>query len=105
MRTKRFLLTDFLFLLVLCVKAQNKYEFMSIIYDPPGKRICISIDGDTILTETVELSPKSDYYHMNTNPLLKKVKEQQDKDWELMNFSLAGVRDQYIAFLRKKKKN
>jgi uncharacterized protein YqgQ len=108
MKTKHILFTSLFLLLVLFSKAQDKYEFMTIGYDYIYKEIIISINGKEFLKEKLEL-PKEERSHLNTNPLLAKTIEYQDKGWELMNFETyvrtagsLGVPD-YIAYLKKKK--
>ena len=66
--------------------AQEKFEFMTISYDTYNERICVSINGKEFVREPVVLAD-SVYYHLNTNPLLEKVLEFQNKSWELINMS------------------
>ncbi len=108
MKTKRIILTIALFILFLCYKAQGKYEFMSIGYDAVVHQLVVSVDGKQVLTEQVELE-KAEKGYLNSGPLLKKVSEYQEQDWEVITFNTSGlsvgsgVRLVYVAFLRKKK--
>lgn len=85
--------------------AQDKYQFMTINYESYTNGMCISIDGETLLKEKVDL-PKNENTNLNTNPVLKKIKEYQDKGWELVTFEtypFGGGFPAYDAFMRKKK--
>lgn len=85
--------------------AQDKYEFMTINYESLYNDVCVSIDGETLLTERADLPKEEDKKNLTTNPLLKKVKEYQDKGWEVMTFDTycVGIYPSYIAYLKKKK--
>lgn len=109
MKTKQLICTLAILISVVISKAQEKYEFMVIEYvGPPIKVISISIDGvqfealDVVYTRF----EKSGY---NANPLLAKVKEYQDQDWEVMNFATqiggggANTTEFFFAYLRKRK--
>jgi hypothetical protein len=106
MKTKTIVLMVALLLTTLMTKAQNKYEFMAIIYAPSVNELTISLDGKEFLKEEVKLE-KNETSPRNMNPLLKKVSEYQDSDWELLSFNpstQSSYNDgKYIAFLRKKK--
>jgi hypothetical protein len=83
--------------------AQDKYEFMTINYSAIDNIVGISIDGKEFLTEKTE-SSKGKHSYMDTNPILLKLKEYQDKGWEIMSFnSGSGSYNMYFAYLRKKK--
>ena len=89
--------------------AQEKYEFMTITYyiTLSSKVTLISIDGKDFLKEEVALE-KEAADKCNTNPLLLKVKEYQDKNWEVMSFNTVlaptnTVGYLHIAYLRRKK--
>jgi hypothetical protein len=106
MKTKHIFFTLLFLLLLVFAKAQDKYEFMIISYEAQFK-ISISIDGNMFLSEKVNL-PKEQNYQLNANPLLLKVKEYQDKGWEIitLNTQVAGSTGNgctYFAYLRKKK--
>ena len=84
--------------------AQDKYEFMAINYQVGSPTvIAVSIDGVEFSKEKVSL-PKESNDPLNINPLFSKVKEYQEKGWELMtfNFSAPGYYF-YVAYLKKKK--
>ncbi|MES2133064.1 MAG: hypothetical protein V4506_11985 [Bacteroidota bacterium] len=103
---KKFFLVAVLVISASIAVAQDKYEFMTINY-LTQRTITISIDGEIFLKEKVELS-KEESTEFNTNPLLKKVKEYQDKGWEILNFNSYGQINggiNHIAYLRKKKTN
>lgn len=107
MKTKKILLTIALFTFVAFVNAQEKYQFMSISYTDYGgmrRELQISIDGNDFLVEDIELK-KKEKATFNTNPLLAKVKEYQDKGWEVMNLYTTAVVSSvfHTAYLRKKK--
>ena len=108
-KNKIILTIIFLFVTVINMNAQQKYEFMTIsfYYNVSSKEILISIDGKEFLKEEVKME-KKDADYCNTNPLLSKVKEYQDKGWEVMSFhtvNTAGssIGYNHIAYLRKKK--
>lgn len=85
--------------------AQDKYEFMTVNYETFRNTLYISIDGETLLKEKVDLS-KDENTNLNTNPTLKKIKEYQDKGWELVTFetySYGAGFPAYMAFMKKKK--
>lgn len=104
----------FSLLLMFCsfadVKAQQKYEFMSIGYyiqNNGGGVIAISINGGDFIEE--ELKPdKRKNNGFDTNPLLLKVNQYQEKGWEVMSFEVVPLNSllySYVhwAYLRKKK--
>ncbi len=106
MKPKQLLFTLALFLSVAFIKAQDKYEFMIIEYTTFKYEIGISIDGKEFQKEKADFTSqeKSGY---NANPLLLKVKEYQDKGWELMNFNSAinggTTAEVHFAHLRRKR--
>ncbi len=103
MKTKQILLTSLFLLLVLFSKAQDKYDFMTINYMTTYNLVVISINGKELLEEKLEV-PKSKFAFLNTNPLLAKVIEYQDKGWDVMEFDTnANAMTSYIAYLKKKK--
>lgn len=97
--------------------AQDKYQFLVIEYSTMDGKIAVSIDGLEFQKSKVDYD-KHDKSGFNANPILEKVNEFQDKDWELMSFNtqIAGrtmpgtnpvtYNDQEIwfAYMRKKKK-
>jgi len=88
------------------VKAQDKYEFMTISYVSRFK-ISVSIDGTQLIEQKVILKTEEDD-EQNANPFLLKVKEYQNKGWEVMTLNTAlnssSTRNfVYVAYLRKKK--
>ena len=103
---KKLLLVAVLLVSASIAFAQDKYEFMTInYYITMSRTIAVSIDGKEFLSEKVE-SPKEKEWLLDTTPLLLKVKEYQDKGWEVMSFNTAGGGGIfYIAYLRKKKTN
>jgi hypothetical protein len=108
MKTKKILLTITLLALTLFINGQDKYEFLTIEFNTSLSILTVSIDGDNYIKEVVEL-PKAERLS-NSNPVLKKVKEYQDKDWEVMSFnnhtialSTVMTYNVYFAYLRKKK--
>lgn len=90
----------------LLAKGQDKYKFMIIAYNSSYDWISVSIDGQEYVDERIK-QPKHEQFISNANILLKKVKEFQDKDWELMNFNTIANGEHggliYFAYLRKKK--
>jgi len=87
--------------------AQDKYEFMTINYAASLNEIVIS-DGNTITKEKIQLT-KDEKTDSNSNPLLQKTKEYQDKGWEVINFETYSEGQygwtHYMCYLRKKKTN
>jgi hypothetical protein len=113
MKTKHLLFTAALIACSFFGNAQNKYQFMIIEYSTMDKEVAISIDGKEFFKEGVDFAgqKKSGY---NATPLLKKVSEYQDQDWEVMSFNtqIGGASfsnysgnnsEIYFAYLRKKK--
>lgn len=87
-------------------KAQEKYEFMIMEYNTSYKMVNISIDGKEFLKD--KAGPNHDKSGFNANPLLEKVSEYQDQNWELMNFNAAMAgqnanEEVYFAYLKRKK--
>ncbi len=101
---KKFLLIAAFLVAANIAFAQDKYEFMTITYELSGSSsITMSIDGKEFLSEKVSL-PKGSNSEFNMNPLLAKVKEFQDKGWEVMSFNTAVSTFYFhIAYLKKKK--
>lgn len=83
--------------------AQDKYEFMTIIYQP-AIQLNITIDGK-FFSEKVELSKEDRNNILNTTPLLLKIKEYQDKGWEVMDINTFGGPFIYHSASLRKKKN
>ena len=112
MKTKQIIITIAFIFSALLINAQDKYEFMIIEYKTfYGHQLSVSIDGNSFSIEEIEL-PKGEKSGFNANPLLKKVKEYQDKDWEVINInaqigggggSSGASNEIYFAYLRKKK--
>jgi hypothetical protein len=87
------------------VVAQEKWEYATISYYWGYAKLSVSLDGKQFLEEKVEL-PKGEAGPYNSNPLLNKVHEYEDKGWEVMNVNAvpsAGGGAAYFACLRKKK--
>ncbi|MES2679410.1 MAG: hypothetical protein V4635_05970 [Bacteroidota bacterium] len=108
MKAKRITLTITLFILSLTYKAQDKYEFMTISYETFYHDLVVCVDGKEIIAEEIKLE-KAEKGILNCNPLLKKISEYQQQDWEVVTFNTSGLtvgsgtRLLYVAFLRKKK--
>ena len=74
------ILTLLVFLIFVTVsKAQEKYDLMNITYDTQRGGIYFSINGTQFTKEEVDL-PKTSNTAVNTNPLLKRVNEFQEKN-------------------------
>jgi hypothetical protein len=103
MKTKHILLSIALLFASLFVKAQNKHDYMTINYQTWKSEMCISINGETVITGKAE-RPEKDT-RLNSNPILKKIKEYEDKGWELATFQTNGEGNLviYSAFLKKNK--
>ena len=105
MKPKQLLFTLALFLSVAFIKAQDKYEFAIIEFATIRNYISVSIDGKEFTSEKVEYvgQEKSGY---NANPILLKVKEYQDKGWEVMSFnsSINGATSDEVHFAHLRKK-
>lgn len=91
----------------LFISAQDKYEFMIIEYNHSAKnQIALSIDGKEFITEDATFINQKESV-LNSNPLLIKVKEYQDKGWDVINFETLPaanlISKTYLAYLRKKK--
>jgi len=106
MKTKQILLTIALCISSLFSQAQEKSSYMLIQFIPFLKNeIQISIDGKEYLEEKADYTPneKASY---NVNPLLKKVTEYENKEWELLSYQTVAVGSGgmllYQAYLRKK---
>ncbi len=80
----KIIITTLFIVFSMCIQAQDKYQFMMIRYTLLKAHINISIDGEQCLKEDVDVSGIDKGC---ANPLLKKVKEYQDKGWEVMNFT------------------
>lgn len=106
MKAKTILPTIALLISSLFVQAQDKYEFMIIEYTTLGYVISVSIDGKEYIKQKADFA-NQEKTDRNANPLLQKVKEYQDKDWELMNFNTTFISgstaEVYYAYMRKKK--
>lgn len=106
MKAKQTLLIIVMVFSSLIINAQDKYEFMIIEFTSFSDNVSISIDGKEFLREKVEYLNQSKS-NSNANPFLNKVKEYQDKDWEVMNFSsyiMSGSNvNVHYAHLRRKK--
>jgi hypothetical protein len=106
MKIKQFLLTIVFLTLTIIIHAQDKFDFMTIIHYGGSKDVAISINGTEFKKEDVTdaASKKSGF---NSNGILLKIKEYQDKNWELVNLQLAypgsAISEVYFAYLRKKK--
>jgi hypothetical protein len=103
MKTKHILFSIALLFTSLLINAQSKNDYMTINYEAFKSKMCISINGETVINEKAE-RPEDDT-HLNTNPILKKIKEYEDKGWELVSFTVPAQFNYitYSAFLRKKK--
>lgn len=90
MKSKKIFLILLGLVLTLCVKAQDKYQFMIIEYSTLDTKIAVSIDGREYYTEEINFEniTKSGY---NANPLLGKIKKYQDENWEVMSFNTQVV--------------
>ncbi|MBL7936093.1 MAG: hypothetical protein JNM51_09845 [Bacteroidia bacterium] len=103
MKSKKILLTIIFTALISIVRAQDKYEYMIIEFDTFKDKISVSIDGKEFITEKVDHGNQERSAY-NANPFLLKVKEYQDKDWDVMSFnsSADGNIERHFAHLRKK---
>jgi hypothetical protein len=102
---KSILFTTLILTFALSVQSQDKYEFTIIEYSTFEGKLAISKDGLEFGSEKVDVGSG-----FNANPLLAKVKEFQEKGWEIMSFNtlLAGNNTNrnneiYFAYLRRKK--
>lgn len=106
MKTKQIILTIALLFTTLLTIAQDKYEFMIIEFTTYKNIISVSIDGKEYIEEKANYAgqEKTGY---NANPFLNKVKEYQDKGWEVINFNSTinggTTSEVHFAHLRKKK--
>ncbi|MDP1801013.1 MAG: hypothetical protein Q8L81_06660 [Bacteroidota bacterium] len=105
MKTNHLLFTVALFFSIAFMNAQDKYEFMIIEYSTIKFDLGISIDGKEYKKEKADFSSQEKTGY-NANPLLIKVKEYQDKGWEVMSFNSAinggTTAEVHFAHLRKK---
>jgi hypothetical protein len=107
MKAKHLILTAYFFLTALFTSAQEKFDFLIIEYSFWSEKITVSINGNEYIKEKADLTGQ-DKTDKNSNPLLRKVGEYQNKGWELMNFQAlslgsSGTSTGYIAYMRKKK--
>lgn len=105
MKIKQFLLTIAFVISAYISEAQSKYEYMIIEYSVFPTEISVSIDGVDIYEEKLKYS-KEDKTTLKANPMLVKVKEYEDEDWEVMNFDTVIKENNYrvyYAYLRKKR--
>jgi hypothetical protein len=105
---KRIILLSFFLLTTFNSYSQEKYEFMSIKFLNTGEflhEFTISMNGDQLLYEKIKLG-SDERSNLNVNPLFKKVKEYQERGWEIMTFNeMLAARSTtiiYTAYLRKK---
>ena len=103
---KNIFFTAVCMLFIFCAQSQEKYEFAILEYSTYDGLLSISKDGLEFSKEKTEAA--SGY---NANPLLTKIKDWQEKDWEVMQFNtvLAGREGNknneiYFAYMRRKKK-
>ena len=107
MKTKKIFLSIAFLMSVFFFKAQDKYEFMIIEYNTVDYDLITSIDGLQFMREKADFTSqqKSGF---NANPFLIKVKEYQDKGWEVISFNSgitsSNYKEVHFAHLRKKKK-
>jgi hypothetical protein len=97
----------FINLLELNANGQTKYEFANITFNMYDKTLSVTID-DKEFSETKMDIPKDEKSWLNAKPLFAKVKEFQEKGWELMTFSnisSQGFLTGYltIAYMKRKK--
>ena len=106
MKTKHFIITVSLFLSSFYLKAQDKYDFMSIYFNGTSDIVSISINGKEYLEQKMDLD-KKEKNGVNLNPLFRKVEEYQQQDWEVMSYNTIAAGQSgnlnYYAFLKKKK--
>ncbi|HOZ87387.1 MAG TPA: hypothetical protein PL029_06500, partial [Bacteroidia bacterium] len=106
MKTKQVLFAVLFFFFFLNFHAQEKISYMLIQFIPHLKNeIQISIDGKEYLEEKADYLPR-EKESFNVNPLFKKVKVYEDKDWEAMSFNTVPVGSSgllsYQVYLKKK---
>jgi hypothetical protein len=108
MNIKRYTLTISFLLFALFIHAQDKYEYAIIQHNTYWEVLSVSIDGETYLKEKIELT--KDERFTNANYFLKKVKEYEAKEWEILSFgsTVSGGNGNvscpvYICYMRKKK--
>lgn len=100
------IIRTFVLTLLIClsqlVSAQDKYDFIIIEYTSINGIIGSSINGEEFRKERVD--PKFNPSGYNANPLIARVKEWQEKEWEVMSFDvkMIGSNEVYFAYLRKK---
>lgn len=104
MKKSHILLTIVFLMFAYYSKSQDKYEFTIIEYSTFTSSLSISKDGIDFGSEKIAVGSGH-----NANPLLLKVKEFQDKGWEVMSFNtlLGGNNNDFnkvhMAYLRRKK--
>ena len=108
MKTKKIIFTFALLFITFLTSAQNKYQFMVIIYRPFLSDITISLDGKKLIKEDVILEG-DEKARQNANPLLKKISEYQDQNWEVVSINVFSEGQngstEYNGILRKKKED
>ncbi len=80
------------------LQSQEKNEYMIISYNSSKEHMFISLDGKNFIDEEVNVS-KKERHDYNANPLLKKIKEYEEKGWELMNISTIHTYEEHSSYI------
>jgi hypothetical protein len=103
-KTTRFLIVTIFAFLSVRAGAQDRYDFTIIAYFPAAKILTVA-DGNTTVKEDVDVDKNE---RITGNALLKKVREYNDKGWEVITFANAAAAagtQEFYAYLRKKRAN
>lgn len=92
------LLSFFLVIFTVKLTAQEKVERMIISYNSSKEHMFLSIDGKNFIDEEVNV-PKKDRHDYNVNPLLKKIKEYEEKGWELVNINTIHTYEEHNSYI------
>ena len=91
-------LSFFLILFTGKLTAQEKFERMIISYNSSKEHMFISIDGKNFIDEEVNV-PKKERHDYNVNPLLKKIKEYEEKGWDLVNINTIHTYEENHSYI------
>jgi hypothetical protein len=85
--------------------AQEKWEYATVSCSWAYQKLSVSIDGKEFYEEKMDL-PKPENKEFNSNPLLNKIHELENKGWESVSVTCgSGTAGNtvYFAYLKRKK--
>ena len=103
MKKKILLTVSIITLYTISVFGQTKYEYCNISFSPNEQLIYVTIDNKEFTEIKVDI-PKNERTIFNCKPLFDKVKEFQDKGWEIISCSdvVFGNLLAKMAYMKKK---